>query len=167
MSNKPLPLVYSCSGCSSAAQLSNHLALRLDRMELAEMSCIAGVGGDVPALVKTAKSGRPMLVLDGCPMECAKNCLKRHGIVPDEHVQLHDDGVIKRQHQGSGPEQAEQTRQEVAGLAQKSASPAGTSQAAARRRRKQSRRRSRKPPRPSAPTHRRTSVLAPRRRTGP
>ena len=118
MSKKPLPLVYSCSGCSSAAQLSNHLALRLDRMEVAEMSCIAGVGGDVPALVKTAKSGRPMLVLDGCPMECAKNCLKRHGIVPDQHVQLHDYGVKKRKHQDFDPEQAELILKDVALMAE-------------------------------------------------
>jgi len=40
-----LPLVYSCSGCSSAAQLANQLAIRLDREGLAETSCIAGVGG--------------------------------------------------------------------------------------------------------------------------
>src|SRR5690606_28110817 len=108
----------------SAAQLSNHLALRLDRMELAEMSCIAAVGGDVPALVKTAKSGRPMPVLESCPMECAKQRLKRHGIVPDEHVQLHDYGVKKRKHQDFDPEQAEQILQEVAGLAQKLGSTA-------------------------------------------
>ena len=43
-----LPLVYSCSGCSSAAQMANQLAVRLDREGLAEMSCIAGVGGGVP-----------------------------------------------------------------------------------------------------------------------
>lgn len=43
----PLPLVYACSGCSNVAQLANDLALRLDRARLAEMSCIAGVGGDV------------------------------------------------------------------------------------------------------------------------
>ena len=54
-----LPLVYSCSGCSSAAQMANQLAIRLDREGLAEMSCIAGVGGGVPGLVKTARSGRP------------------------------------------------------------------------------------------------------------
>ena len=52
-----LPLVYSCSGCSSAAQLANHVALQLDREGLAEMSCIAGVGGDVPSLVRLARSG--------------------------------------------------------------------------------------------------------------
>ena len=117
MAKKNLPLVYSCSGCSSAAQLANHVALKLDRMEIAEMSCIAGVGGDVPALVKTAKSGRPILVLDGCPMECAKNCLKRHDVTPDRHIQLAEYGVKKRKHQDFDPAQAHSLIQEAVGVA--------------------------------------------------
>ena len=32
----PRPLVYACSGCSSAAQLANHVAVRLDRSGVAE-----------------------------------------------------------------------------------------------------------------------------------
>ena len=77
---KALPIVYACSGCSSAAQLANHVAVRLDRTGIAEMSCIAGVGGDVPSLIKTAQSGRAIVVLDGCPLECARHCLQRHGV---------------------------------------------------------------------------------------
>src|SRR6516164_4539372 len=50
------PLVYSCSGCSSAAQMANYFAVQLDRSGIAEMSCIAGVGGNVKKLVKTALS---------------------------------------------------------------------------------------------------------------
>ena len=95
----PLPLVYSCSGCSSAAQLANHVALRLDRTGIAEMSCIAGIGGDVPSLLKTARSGRPIIALDGCPLVCVKSSLARHGIVPDRHYQLQQYGVKKRQHE--------------------------------------------------------------------
>ena len=76
------PLVYSCSGCSSAAQLANHVAVRMDRSGVAEMSCIAGVGGDVASLVKTARSGRPIIALDGCPLVCVKSSLARHGITP-------------------------------------------------------------------------------------
>ena len=53
-----LPLVYSCSGASTAAQMANHIAVRLDRLKVAEMSCIAGVGGDVKPLVRIAQSGR-------------------------------------------------------------------------------------------------------------
>ena len=42
-----IPLVYSCSGCSSAAQMVNYLAVQLERKGLPEMACIAGVGGNV------------------------------------------------------------------------------------------------------------------------
>lgn len=77
-----LPLVYSCSGCSSAAQTSNDVAIGLDRRNLAEMSCIAGVGGDVPKLVKVAKSGRPIIAIDGCALACVKHTLARHGVEP-------------------------------------------------------------------------------------
>lgn len=101
------PLVYSCSGCSSAAQMANHVALALDRMGSAEMSCIAGVGGDVPSLVKLARSGRPVLVIDGCPLVCAKSCLARHGIEPDKHWQLGEQGIRKRYHAGFDPAEAE------------------------------------------------------------
>lgn len=96
---KHLPLVYSCSGCSNVAQLSNEIAVKLDRNGLAEMSCIAGVGGDVPALVKVATSGRPVVVIDGCPLECARSSLRRHGVEATVHHQLADYGVRKRQHE--------------------------------------------------------------------
>ena len=68
----PKPLVYSCSGCSSAAQMANYLAIRMDRKGIAEMSCIAGVGGNVKKLVKTAQSGRKIIVIDGCPLPAQK-----------------------------------------------------------------------------------------------
>lgn len=101
------PVVYSCSGCSSAAQLANHVAVRLDRSGAAEMSCIAGVGGDVPSLVKLAKAGRPIIALDGCQLACARHCLERHGITPDQHHELQIYGVRKRLHEDFDPDQAE------------------------------------------------------------
>jgi len=98
-----LPLVYACSGCSGAAQLANGIAVRLDRDGLAEMSCIAGVGGDVPAILKLARSGRPIVVLDGCRLHCARNCLRRHAIAATLHIDLSCEGVRKRMH-GEVPE---------------------------------------------------------------
>ncbi|OOG38553.1 MULTISPECIES: putative zinc-binding protein [unclassified Rhodanobacter] len=97
MTGRP-PLVYSCSGCSSAAQMANHLALQLDRAGVAEMSCIAGVGGGVTGLVRTAQSGRRILALDGCILKCASACLTNAGVVADTHLVLSDYGVKKRQH---------------------------------------------------------------------
>lgn len=111
--NASKALIYSCSGCSSAAQLANAVAVRMDREGLVEMSCIAGVGGDVPSLVKVAKSGRPIIVLDGCPLQCAKNCLNRHGVGPDQHHVLSAYGVKKIQHGTYDPDQAEEVYQSV------------------------------------------------------
>ena len=93
-----LPLVYSCSGCSSAAQLANHVALQLDRSGVAEMSCVAGIGGDVPSLLKLAHAGRAIVALDGCPLACVKHCLARHGLVATQHYLLNQYGVKKRYH---------------------------------------------------------------------
>ena len=101
------PLVYSCSGASSAAQMANHLAVRLDRLRVADMSCIAGVGGDVPSLVRTARSGRPIIALDGCPLQCVARILRRQGLQADRHHVLSDLGVEKQAHQDFDPAQAE------------------------------------------------------------
>jgi uncharacterized metal-binding protein len=78
--------------------MANDLAVRLDHERVAEMSCIAGVGGDVRPLVDTATSGRPMLVIDGCPLECARQCLESHDVTPDRHVNLAERGVPKEVH---------------------------------------------------------------------
>lgn len=96
MTTPSLPLVYSCSGCSNVAQLANTLAVRLDRAGLAEMSCIAGVGGRVSSLVNKANSGRPILAIDGCPLHCARACLAQHGVIADVHITLSSYGLRKR-----------------------------------------------------------------------
>lgn len=116
MNDESLPLVYACSGCSNVAQLANTIAVRLDRAGLAEMSCIAGVGGDVPALVRKAASGRRILALDGCQLHCVKNCLARHGIVADRHLTLNSYGVRKRFGEDCSPEETGQLFEEVKGL---------------------------------------------------
>jgi uncharacterized metal-binding protein len=101
------PLIYSCSGCSSAAQLANHLAVRMDRTVQAEMSCIVGLGGDVAPLVRTATSGRPLVMVDGCPLHCGLHTLARHGLTPDVHWDLWRFGVRKEKHVDFDPADAE------------------------------------------------------------
>lgn len=124
------PLVYSCSGCSSAAQLANAVALKLDRGDIAEMSCIAGVGGDVPSLLRTATSGRPIVALDGCALACVRSSLARHGLTPALYFDLAELGVRKRQHADFDPVQAQRIFVTVAGRIA-AALPAGAAKAPA------------------------------------
>ena len=87
------PLVYSCSGCSSAAQMANYIAVQLDRNGIAEMSC-------------TALSGRKIITIDGCPLACSRACLSNHSINADGHFELTALGVKKRDHEDFDLEQA-------------------------------------------------------------
>lgn len=98
MASQNLPLIYSCSGCSNIAQLANQVALELDRDGIAEMSCIAGVGGGVKSLVKQAKNADSIIALDGCALHCVKNCLAQHGVKSTQHHTLTDYGIKKRKH---------------------------------------------------------------------
>lgn len=116
---KKLPIIYSCSGCSSAAQAANYIALKLDRDGVAEMSCISGVGGNVPHLVNIAHSGRPIIALDGCPLACARQCLEQTGLIPDYYLQLSDRGVKKKYHADFDPKQADQVAAVVSEEAQR------------------------------------------------
>ena len=79
--------------------MANYLAIQLDRSGIAEMSCIAGVGGNVKKLVRTALSGRKIITIDGCPLACSKACLSNHSIQPDLEIELTQMGVIKKQHE--------------------------------------------------------------------
>lgn len=104
-----LALVYSCSGCSNVAQVANAVALRLDRLGLAEMSCIAGVGGGIKPLVKLATSGRPVVALDGCVLACVKGCLSQHGVEPTVHHILTEHDLKKQSGVDPDPTDIERT----------------------------------------------------------
>jgi uncharacterized metal-binding protein len=93
------PIVYACSGCSNVAQLANDIAVTLDREGAAQMSCIAGVGGRVKQLVKVAKSARPILAIDGCPLNCVKQTLAAIDVIPAWHLELTSMGYKKREHE--------------------------------------------------------------------
>ena len=111
--NEKIPLVYACSGCSNVAQLANYIALELTKLGIAEMSCIAGIGGGVPALVKKARSADYIIALDGCPLQCCKNCLKTQSLAADEHIVLSDLGLTKKHHQAFDQEDADRLLAEL------------------------------------------------------
>lgn len=94
--------------------MANFIALELDRRELAEMSCIAGVGGGVRHLVRIAQSGRPILALDGCKLECVKSSLAQRQVTPTQHVILQERGIKKKHHTDFDREQAILAMEDVA-----------------------------------------------------
>lgn len=108
-----LPILYSCSGCSSVAQLANDIAIKLDRDGHAKMSCIAGVGGGVTPLVREAKQAKQIVILDGCPLSCCRHCLAKEDINPTLSINLHHFGVKKKQGEDYNPTDFSRVYEEV------------------------------------------------------
>jgi uncharacterized metal-binding protein len=90
------PIIYSCSGCSNLAQMAHNISLNLDCDGIAEMSCIAGVVGKVGPIRELAKSGRPIIAIDGCDLSCTKACLESSDLKADYYYQISDLGFEKR-----------------------------------------------------------------------
>jgi uncharacterized metal-binding protein len=60
-----------------------------------KMFCLAGIGGRISGIMKSTESTSKILVMDGCPLSCAKNCLEQAGFTDFEHFNLADIGMQK------------------------------------------------------------------------
>lgn len=77
------------------------------------MSCVAGVGGGVAAILRRARAPRPRVTLDGCGLACARACLEREAIPVTVAVDLSRHDVRKRNDADFLPEDAERLWQSV------------------------------------------------------
>jgi uncharacterized metal-binding protein len=89
------PVVYACSGCSDAGELADRIARKLSRDGAAEMSCLAGIGGRVKSLMLKGTKAERILVIDGCPLNCARHTLELAGFTQFDHLELHKIGIRK------------------------------------------------------------------------
>ncbi len=92
---KPVTVVYACSGCSDAGEIADCIARRLTRDGAAQMSCLAGIGGRVKSLLIKAENAQRIMVIDGCPLNCAAHTLKLAGFQKFDHLELHKIGIRK------------------------------------------------------------------------
>lgn len=104
-------VIYACSGCSDAGELADHTARELARRQLGEMSCLAGIGGRVKPLLRTAGAATHIMAVDGCPLNCARHTLEQAGFKVGQHLELHKLGLRK----GNCPPTAEHLAQAVQG----------------------------------------------------
>lgn len=90
-------LIFACSGAADVGAIADQAARKLTSEGAGKMFCLAGIGGRVSGIMKTTESAEKILVIDGCPLNCAKNCLEQAGFTKFEHVNLSDLGLNKGQ----------------------------------------------------------------------
>lgn len=88
-------LVFACSGAADVGAVADRTARKLSKDGAGKMFCTVGVGGRVSGIMKTTEAADKILAIDGCPLNCVKNCLEQAGFDSFEHLQLADLGLEK------------------------------------------------------------------------
>jgi uncharacterized metal-binding protein len=92
----PAPkLIFPCSGSADVGAIADQTARTLMAEGVGRMFCLAGIGGRVPGIVETTKCAAKVLVIDGCPLECARKTLEVAGFSGFVHLKLHELGMEK------------------------------------------------------------------------
>ncbi len=88
-------LIFACSGASNCGQATNQAALKLRDEGVGSMYCLAGIGGNIQGMIQGAKDADLRIVLDGCPVKCAKKTFEQAGLTADIYVVATEAGVEK------------------------------------------------------------------------
>lgn len=88
-------LVFSCSGCSDTGAITDLAARKLTKEGVAKMTCLAGIGGRVSGIMATTESAGLIIVIDGCPLNCARKTLENAGFIDFKHLTLSEIGMKK------------------------------------------------------------------------
>lgn len=88
-------LIFACSGAADVGAIADQAARKLTRDGAGKMFCLAGIGGRVSGIMKSTEAAAGILAIDGCPLDCARNCLLQAGFTDFEHVRVTDLGMEK------------------------------------------------------------------------
>ena len=90
-----MSLVFSCSGSADVGELADHVGRRMKEDGSGQLVCLALLAAGSKGLVAGARAADKVLVLDGCPQDCARKCLEKAGIEDVTHLRITDLGLEK------------------------------------------------------------------------
>jgi len=89
--------IVACSGASNTGHYSDIVARKLVKSGKARMLCLARFAVDEDFAEKSKLEFTDLVVLDGCPINCAEKILQQRGIAQFQHINTTDFGIIKGQ----------------------------------------------------------------------
>lgn len=88
-------LVFSCSGSSDVGGLADQAGRKMTSDGTGKMYCLAAIGGRIPSFVESTRAATKVLVIDGCPEECARKTMEQAGLKSFVHLKLAEVGFAK------------------------------------------------------------------------
>jgi uncharacterized metal-binding protein len=93
-SNNP-KLIFTCSGAADVGEIADRAGRKLHREGRGKMYCLSGIGTGLSGFVETTKAAEKMLVIDGCPIDCAKKIMEKAGFSKFDFIRVTDHGFEK------------------------------------------------------------------------
>jgi len=87
--------IFPCVGASNVGQLSNKIAIELDKKEIGNLMCTAGIGARASGIMKSAEASDRIIAIDGCPVNCASKTVELAGFKVDSHIIISEFGIKK------------------------------------------------------------------------
>jgi len=88
-------LFYACSGGANVAEVADRAARELMGEGCGMMFCLAGLGAGIEGMIQTARDADLNIVIDGCPMDCAKKIFDACGLSNYRQLKVTDLGFEK------------------------------------------------------------------------
>jgi uncharacterized metal-binding protein len=76
-------------------QLTNLAAIQLTEEGYGSIACVALLAVGAESLMQNALNADEVVILDGCPMLCAKKIAGTHGIASGQHLVMTELGITK------------------------------------------------------------------------
>jgi len=105
--------IFPCAGAANIGQLSNRIAIELEKQGIVNLMCTAGIGARAPGLMKSAETSDRIITIDGCPLNCASKTLELAGFKPDRQIVISEFGIKKSKERGLEDQEVADTLRKV------------------------------------------------------
>jgi len=93
--NEEKRIIFPCAGQANTGQITNLAAVQLTEEGFGSIACVALLATGAEGLIAGAKNADEVVVLDGCPMLCAKKIAEAQGVPVGQHLVVTDLGIAK------------------------------------------------------------------------
>ncbi|MDD1685138.1 MAG: putative zinc-binding protein [Methanoregula sp.] len=93
--NEPKRIIFPCAGQANVGQLTNLAALQLTDEGYGNIACVALLATGAESLLANTMTADEVVILDGCPMLCAKKIAGAQGVAAGQHLVLTELGLTK------------------------------------------------------------------------
>jgi uncharacterized metal-binding protein len=93
--NEPKRIIFPCAGQANVGQLTNLAAIQLTEEGYGSIACVALLAIGAENLVANAMNADEVVILDGCPMLCAKKIAGAQGVAGRQHLVMTELGITK------------------------------------------------------------------------